>query len=267
MRSIQELMNLSGRTVLITGGAGNIGRAMAEAVAELGANIVILDRDIHAINEVADLILKKHGINTYPLQVDLEKPDELQTVKRFLETHCESLDVLINNAAFVGTSNIEGWTTPFEQQSAHTWRRAIEVNLTAVFELTQLCTGMLKKSKHASVINVASIYGVIGPDMSLYENTAMGNPAAYAASKGGVIQLTRWLSTTLAPHIRVNAISPGGLKRGQPDVFQKKYITRTPLGRMGTEEDFKGITAYLASDLSLYVTGQNIMVDGGWTAW
>ena len=95
----------------------------------------------------------------------------------------------------------------------------------------------------------------------------MGNSAAYAASKGGMIQLTRWLSTVLAPAVRVNCISPGGISRGQPDVFLKRYIDKTPLRRMGIEEDFKGIVAYLSSDMSAYVTGQNFMVDGGWTAW
>ena len=95
----------------------------------------------------------------------------------------------------------------------------------------------------------------------------MGNPAAYAASKGGLLQLTQWLSTVLAPDIRVNAITPGGVSRGQPEVFQRRYIEKTPLKRMAIEEDFKGAIAYLASDLSAYVTGQNIIVDGGWTAW
>ncbi len=103
--------------------------------------------------------------------------------------------------------------------------------------------------------------------MSLYEDTAMGNPAAYAASKGGLTQLTRWLSTVLAPDIRVNCISPGGIARGQDEKFVKRYETRTPLKRMGKEEDMKGALLYLASDLSAYVTGQNLLVDGGWTAW
>ena len=108
---------------------------------------------------------------------------------------------------------------------------------------------------------------MVGPDLRIYEGTGMGNAAAYAASKGGLLQLTRWLATTLAPRVRVNAITPGGVWRQQPEAFRKRYIDRTPLGRMATEEDFKGAVAYLASDLSRYVTGQNLVVDGGWTAW
>ena len=116
-------------------------------------------------------------------------------------------------------------------------------------------------------MNVASIYGLVGPDWRLYEGTEIGNPAAYSASKGGLLQLTRWLATTLAPDVRVNSITPGGVFRDTPEPFLSRYLSRTPLGRMATEEDFKGAIAYLASDLSAYVTGQNLVVDGGWTAW
>ena len=126
---------------------------------------------------------------------------------------------------------------------------------------------LLKKSRGGSIINIASIYGSYGPDYQLYEGTSMGNPAAYAASKGGLLQLTRWLATTLAPNVRVNAISPGGVFRNQPENFVKRYVARTPLRRMATEEDFCGAISYLSSDLSRYVTGQNLAVDGGWGVW
>ena len=121
----------------------------------------------------------------------------------------------------------------------------------------------LRISGNGSIINIGSIYGVVAPDYSLYAGTNMGNPAAYAASKGGLIQLTKWLSTTLAKEIRVNSISPGGIFRDQPKEFVSKYEIKTPLGRMATEEDFKGIIAYLSSDLSAYVTGQTLHVCGG----
>jgi len=267
MKSVKELMDLSGRIALITGGAGCIGTAMAEALAELGATIVILDVDIEKIEILTERMVQEYDVKAYGLCIDLEDSDAVKAVPNRLEQFGGKLDILINNAAFAGTSKLEGWVVPFEKQSVETWRRALEVNLTAGFELTQACVGLLRESSHASVINVASIYGVLGPDMSLYDETEMGNPAAYAASKGGLIQLTRWLATTLAPDIRVNAISPGGLERGQPDVFQKRYVERTPMRRMGVEEDFKGVTTFLATDLSAYMTGQNLLVDGGWSAW
>jgi NAD(P)-dependent dehydrogenase (short-subunit alcohol dehydrogenase family) len=177
------------------------------------------------------------------------------------------IDILINNAALVGTSDLNGWAVPFAEQNANTWRLALEVNLTAPFILTQACREVLIASGHGSVINIGSIYGIVAPDMSLYEGTALGNPAAYAASKGGLLQLTRWLTTVLAPHVRVNSIVVGGVWRNQSALFHQRYIARTPLGRMAAEEDMKGAVAYLASDLSAYVTGQTLVVDGGWTAW
>jgi NAD(P)-dependent dehydrogenase (short-subunit alcohol dehydrogenase family) len=267
MKSINELMNLSGRTALVTGGAGHIGRAMVEALAELGASVVVLDRDEGAAIRVAERAADSFGVDAFGLGVDLEDSDALKQIPSLLNQFGGELDILVNNAAFCGDALLEGWAVPFEEQSLDAWRRAMEVNLTAVFGLTQACTDLLRKSGHGSVINVSSIYGVLGPDMSLYDGTEMGNPAAYAASKGGLIQLTRWLATNLAPDVRVNAISPGGLERGQPKIFQDRYVARTPLKRMGSEEDFKGVTAFLASDLSAYVTGQNLMVDGGWSSW
>ena len=143
----------------------------------------------------------------------------------------------------------------------------MEVNLTAVFDLCQGLIPLLKNAEGASIINIASIYGEYGPDWSLYKGTNMTNPAAYGASKGGLIQFTRWLSTTIAPHVRVNAVSPGGIFRSQPDKFVSRYEARTPMARMAIEDDFRGVVAYLSSDLSKYMTGQNLTVDGGWGVW
>lgn len=177
------------------------------------------------------------------------------------------LDILVNNAAFTGTATLSGWAEAFEAQSTATFRRAIEVNLVAVFDLCRACAPLLRASGRGSVINIGSIYGELGPDWSLYDGTTIANPAAYAASKGGVLQLTRWLVTTMAPHVRVNAVSPGGISRGQPAEFVARYEARTPLGRMGTEDDMSGAVAFLASDLAAYITGQVLRVDGGWSAW
>lgn len=126
---------------------------------------------------------------------------------------------------------------------------------------------MLRTAEGASIINIASTYGMLGPDWSLYDGTTMGNPAAYGASKGGLIQFTRWLATTLAHAVRVNAISPSGIRINQPDQFIARYAAKTPLQRMATENDLSGAVAYMASDLSNYVTGQTLAVDGGWEIW
>ena len=267
MNTIARLMNMQGRRALITGAAGKIGLVMTETLAELGADLVLVDRPGTDLDTLATEMGSRFGVKTQTLVCDLEQQSEREQLVGHVATQAAGLHVLVNNAAFVGTSGLEGWATSFEKQTVETWRRALEVNLTAAFDLTRGLASVLRQSGHGSIINVGSIYATLGPDYSLYEDTAMGNPAAYAASKGGLIQLTRWLSTTLAPAIRVNAISPGGVSRNQPEVFVKRYEARTPLRRMAVEADFAGAVAYLASDLSAYVTGINLQVDGGWAAW
>ena len=267
MKSIKELMDLTGRAALITGGAGHIGRAFGHTLAEAGAAVALLDVDPEETEIAARKIADRHTVKALGLTMDLADEAAVKEAPAKVAEELGSLDILVNCAAFVGTSNLSGWVVPFEEQSVDTWRAALEINLTAPFALIQAATPLLRASGHGSIINIGSTYGVVGPDMSLYDGTAMGNPAAYAASKGGLVQLSRWLATTLAPDIRVNSICPGGVERGQDERFVKRYETRTPLGRMGTEEDMMGTLLYLASDLSAYVTGQNLLVDGGWTAW
>ncbi|PMS15870.1 short-chain dehydrogenase [Trinickia dabaoshanensis] len=267
MRKIEELMSLAGKTAVVTGGAGHIGAAMAEALAEAKATVVLVDRQAEQLTQRAADIRARTGARVETFELELADETAVRALPERVATLCGGLDVLVNCAAFVGTSQLEGWAVPFEQQKTPAWRAAFEVNVTSVFELVQAALPYLKASGKGSVINVASLYGVVGPDWRLYEGTAMGNPAAYGASKGALIQLTNWLATTLAPAVRVNTISPGGVWRNQPEAFAKRYVERTPLQRMAVEEDFKGAALYLASDLSAYVTGQNLVVDGGWCAW
>ena len=265
MRELKQLMSMQGRRALITGGGGHLGRTIADTLAQLGAEVILVDVAESRVQAVAGEINGCHGVRAAAMVCDLE--DECSRIALFEEVRKQGLAVLINNAAFGGDSKLEGWAEPFENQSIDSWRRAIEVNLTAGFHLSQLFAPSLAVSPGGSIINIASIYGQLGPDYALYTDTAMANPAAYGASKGGLIQLTRWLSTTLAPKVRANAISPGGIFRGQPESFVKRYCERTPLRRMANEDDFRGAVAYLASDLSSYVTGQVLAVDGGWSSW
>ncbi len=268
MRSVGELIDLRDRVGLITGGAGYLGSAIGEALAELGANIALLDIQREKCLLVTGCIAEQCQVKTLPLVVDMEDEEELRSVADKVLDRFGRLDILVHCAALVGTSELRGWGVPFAAQSADTWRKALEVNMTAPFVLTQACAEALAESGHGSVINISSIYGIVGTDPGLYEGTPMGGvPGAYAASKGGLVQWTRWLATALAPQVRVNAISMGGVWRGQHEEFHQRYKERTPLQRMATEEDVKGAVAYLASDLSQYVTGQNVVVDGGWTAW
>lgn len=266
MSTVNALMNMRGRRALITGAAGGLGKIIAHSLAELGAELVLLDRAGEDLAALAADVQTAWSVTAETVFCDLESENERQALIDRLSSEGH-LDVLINNAAFVGSSGLEGWAVPFEEQSIATWRRAIEVNLTAAFHLCQGLSATLSESGKGSIINVASIYGEYGPDWGLYEGTSMSNPAAYGASKGGLLQLSRWLSTTMAPKVRVNSISPGGIARGQAPAFVARYEARTPLGRMATEDDFRGAIVFLVSDLSAYVTGQNISVDGGWGVW
>lgn len=267
MTTIRQLISLKGRRVLLTGAAGNLGRVMADALAELEADLLLVDRQEPALKTLAEDLSGRWGTKVGWRVCDLEQQAQRSDLMAWIASEGKGLNVLINNAAFVGTSELQGWAVPFEEQTVETWRRAMEVNLATVFDLCRGLTPLLKAAKSAGIVNIASIYGVHGPDWRLYEGANMGNPAAYAASKGGLIQFTRWLATTLAPQVRVNAISPGGIFRNQPVEFVERYSARTPLGRMATEDDLRGAIAYLSSDLSAYVTGQNLTVDGGWGTW
>ena len=263
MRTISSLMNLSGRKALITGGAGHIGRVTAETLVELGAQVALVDLDANACKAEA----KRMGHKTLAFPCDLADEKTIRQVILNAIAGMKGLDILIHCAAYVGTTKAAGWAVPFEEQSVAAWEMAMRVNLTAAFVMAQEAQPALASSGHGSIILFSSTYGMVGPDMSLYENTKMANPAGYNASKGGLLQLTRYLATVMAPRIRVNAISPGGVWRNQPDEFRRRYEARTPLKRLAIEEDLKGAVAYLAGDLSAYVTGQNLVVDGGWTAW
>jgi NAD(P)-dependent dehydrogenase (short-subunit alcohol dehydrogenase family) len=253
-RSLRSLGDLAGRGALVAGGAGHIGRAAVEALVELGAKVAVCD------------VAEPEG-NAVWLRCDLSSEAESRAVVREAIARLGGLDILVHCAALVGQTTLAGWSVPLGEQTVEAWDGALRVNLTSAFVLVQEAHEALAASGRGSVILFGSTYGMVGPDSSLYEGTEMANPTAYGASKGGVLQLTRYLATQLAPEVRVNAISPGGIARGQPEAFQDRYRERTPLRRMATEEDVKGAVAYLASDLSAYVTGHNLVVDGGWTAW
>jgi len=265
--TLKTLMNLCGRRVMITGATGHLGRMMADTLGEMGAELLLVDRPGSDFALLENELRERWQVSTQSLVCDLESEEDRLAMIAAVKADGRGLNCLINNAAFVGTSDLLGWVAAFEAQALETWRRAMEVNLTAAFHLCQAFTPELRASVGGNIINIASIYGEFGPDWRLYEGTAMGNPAAYSASKGGLLQLTRWLATTLAPHVRVNAISPGGVFRNQPEAFVQRYVERVPLARMATEDDFRGALAYLASDLASYMTGQVLRVDGGWSVW
>ena len=264
---ILSLMNLKGRRAMVTGAAGGLGKVIAETLAELGSDLVLVDREKEGIESLQHQLSDSFAVSVIGTVCDLEHQDQRERLIDDIIRDGKDLNILVNNAAIVGSSNLVGWNAPFVEQSIETWRRALEVNLVAPFELCQGLSQILKNSRGGNIINIASIYGQFGPDWRLYENTNMSNPAAYGASKAGLIQLTKWLSTTLSPDVRVNAISPGGVFTGQQESFVDTYSSRTPLRRMANYGDFAGGVAFLATDMAEYVTGEVLNVDGGWGVW
>lgn len=260
MRTLQELSDLKGRRALVVGGAGHVGGGAVEALRELGADVAVADLEgEHLRSRAAEL-------GAVAIAADLKFEREARACVRSAVEALGGLDILVHAAALVGSSERDGWAVEFDRQSVDAWNEALAINLTSAFVVAQEAHPHLARGGNGSIVLVSSIYGVTAPDFSLYEGTGMHNPAAYGASKAGLVQLMRYLATALAP-VRVNAVSPGGIERGQDATFISRYEERTPLGRMAREEDLKGAVAFLASDLSAYVTGHNLVVDGGWTAW
>lgn len=259
MNTIAELSRLDGRRALVAGGAGHIGATAAETLAELGAAVAVCDLDADGARATAE------RIGGVAFAADLRDEQATRVAVRDAVASLGGLDVVVHAAALVGTSELRGWSVPLGEQSVQAWDEAMRVNVTSAFVLVQEARAELQASGHGSVLLVGSIYGSVGPDPGLYDGTNLANPVAYGVSKGALLQLMRYLAAELAPSVRVNAISPGGVERGQPEEFRRRYEQRTPLGRMATEADLKGAIAYLASDLSAYVTGHELVVDGGWT--
>ena len=255
---MRDMASLEGRIAVVTGGAGHIGGAICGVLEAAGARVV--DVDLPDAQGRAPA-------NRDRIAADLSDERATRSIAAQVEQRYGRLDVLVHAAAFVGTSRLPGWAVPFEEQSVDAWDRAMRVNLTAAFILAQSCLPMLSRSGSGSIVLISSIYGHVAPDMRLYEGTTLQNPAAYGASKAGLGQLGRYLAAVCAPHVRVNTVTPGGVWRNQPESFIKQYERRVPLGRMAREDDLTGAVAFLASDLSSYVTGHDLVVDGGWTAW
>lgn len=262
-RSLSELQTLKGKTVLITGGGGHLGTAMSEALAELGANLIVGSRDPEKGRILSNRILKEFGVKTSSIKIDITDIANLDEAMRRIESEYGQLDVLINNA-WSGKKN------SFDSISREDWKYDIDVCLNGVFYTTQKAVPYLKKTKGV-IVNIASMYGHVAPDYRMYAGTDHVNPPSYGAAKAGVIQLTKYLASFLSPHgIRVNAISPGPFPFGaitENESFMNALRAKTMTSRTGNPEDLKGVIALLCSDASQYITGQNICVDGGWASW
>ena len=244
--------HLRNKNAIITGGNGHLGSKISEMFAEFKSKVIIIDKNIS--NK------KISNKNITFLKCDLSKENDINKTVKIIKSQFEKIDILINNAAY-NLKYLKSWET------SEFWDSMMRINLKSIFLLSEKIYPLLKKRPGGCIINISSIYGFCGPQMDLYEGTKMQNEATYAASKAGIIQLTRYYAAKWAPLVRVNSVSPGGIFRNQNKIFVKKYTSRTPLKRMATEEDILGSIAFLSSDMARYVTGHNLIVDGGWSVW
>ncbi len=258
--NVIDSFRLDGRVALVTGGAGLFGKQSVEALAEAGARTFMASRNLETSGAQAETF-RKAGLDVTALQLDQGEPESIKVLFDELNEQTGGVDVLVNNSVL---RVMENWESPIAD-----WEQSLKVNATGVLEMTRTFGDHMAKRGRGSIINVSSIYGMVGPDLWLYEGLGWGGlPPDYWFNKGGMLQLTRFAASLLGPKgVRVNAISPGGYS---PDLlgteFEKRYNQRNFLGRMANETDLKGIIVFLASDASAYITGANIPVDAGLTA-
>jgi NAD(P)-dependent dehydrogenase (short-subunit alcohol dehydrogenase family) len=262
--------NLMGRLVLVMGGAGILGKQISSALAASGAKVIIADRDAERAAITADSICDVLGAHTAQFVVcDITDRPSLEDLKKRIEAEHGQVQVLVNNAAAKSPNFFE----PFETFPVEDWDFVMGVNLKGVMLGCQVFGAAMAERGHGSIINTLSVYGIVAPDQRIYEGSeyeghAINTPAVYSTSKAAVWGLTKYLSAYWGDrNVRVNAITPGGVFSGQNDEFVKRYSARVPLGRMAAQDEMNGAIVYLASDASSYVTGQNIVIDGGLTVW
>lgn len=254
-----DLFRLDGRVALVTGGAGIYGIHISRALAEVGAHVVIASRHRKQCEQVASA-MRNEGLNVSAESLDLGSDDSISELRAKIRADHGKLDILFNNA--VARAGGDPSTVTKED-----WASAMRINSTGFFMASKIFGEQMIEQRSGVIVNIASIYGVVGPNFNIYEGTDLTSPANYAFAKGGMINFTRYAASYYGRFgIRVNCISPGGFQTDQPDIFIENYSRQTPLGRMATDDDIKGAAVFLASDASAYITGHNLMVDGGWTA-
>ena len=255
-----DLFRLDGRIALVTGGAGIVGKHISSGLAEAGATVVIASRDLVQGQSHARE-LQSQGLSIEAETCDFSVEESISQLRERLQSRYGRLDILINNAVARAGKDLD-------ETTAADWDTAMRLNSTGLFLTCKILAEVMKAGGRGSIVNISSIYGMVGPDFSIYQETPVHNSASYSFAKGGMINFTRYLASYLAPSgIRVNCLSPGGFQtQDTPARFVENYSRRTLLGRMATGQDIQGAAIFLASDASRYITGQNIAVDGGWTA-
>jgi NAD(P)-dependent dehydrogenase (short-subunit alcohol dehydrogenase family) len=278
--NIMRKFDLTGKVAVVTGGPGLLGREFCRTLAEAGARVVVADINASGVNALASQLIKA-GYHCLGIATDVTQPESVQNlVDETLVTYGR-LDILVNSAALdpkfdpaaLAEMARQGAVSgAFEDYPLQQWKTALDVNLTGMFLCCQAAVKpMLAHGKKGSIINICSTYGLVAPDQRIYQRDGVQTsfkPVYYSVTKAGVLGLTRYLAAYYAgTDIRANALTPGGVFNDHDETFLKAYTARTVMGRMASKDEMNGALLFLASDASSYMTGSNLVVDGGWTAW
>lgn len=254
--NVKELLNLKDKIILVSGGAGLYGSCIVEGLAEARGTVIIASRNLDKVKEAVTRFRDK-GLDVHGMHLDQGNHDSVIALKAEISEKFGRLDVFVNNAV---SRPMKTYNDPIEN-----FAESMRINATGAMDILREMAELIEKSGGGSIINIASMMGMFGPDLSNYEGTNMGTPPPdYFFHRAGIINLTRYLARVYAgKNIRVNCVSPGGLFNHQPERFLENYNKKVPLGRMANNNDIKGLMVLLASDAGAYVNGENILMDGG----
>jgi NAD(P)-dependent dehydrogenase (short-subunit alcohol dehydrogenase family) len=280
MNTILQKFDLTGKVAIVTGGPGLLGKEFCQTLAEAGARVVVADINSNGVNALTAALIQA-GYHAMGVTTDVTQPESVQNLVNETLDVFGRLDILVNSAALdpkfdpqaLAERSKQGTISgAFEDYPLEAWKAALEVNLTGMFLCCQAAVKpMLAQGKKGSIVNICSTYGLVGPDQRIYQRAGKQTsykPVYYSVTKAGVLGLTHYLSAYYAgTDIRVNALTPGGIYNNHDEIFLKAYTTRTIMGRMANKDEMNGALLFLASDASSYMTGSNLVVDGGWTAW
>lgn len=257
--NVKELLSLKGKTILVTGGSGKYGQCIVEGLAEADATVITTSRDLDRARDTASFYTDQ-GYDVHAMAVDQRIPESVDQLKAAVKERFGALDGFVNNAV---SRPMKSYDAPLGQ-----FAESMADNATGMFHLLRELTDLIVASGGGSVVNIASMMGMKGPDLSNYEGTDMGNPPPdYFFHNAGMINLTRYLARIHSgKNTRFNCISPGGLFNHQPDQFLKNYCKKVPMGRMANRDDIKGLIVLLLSEAGAYINGENILMDGGLNA-
>ena len=270
---ISKLFDLTGRNIILTGSAGLLGSQYAYTLSEAGANVILVDLNEKENKKLEKKLIRKYKTKAKSYTLDISNKNQVKKFKKEILSKYKIIHGLVNNAAYTtkgARSSAPKTFGSFETLPLEIWQKFIDINLTGPFLLSQEFGSVMAKQRKGVIVNISSTYGLVGTDQRIYGNSGINAPVSYAVTKSGMLNLTRYLAAYWqGKNVRVNTLSPGGVmdKSYQNNTFIQNYSNKTMLGRMARKNEYNGALLFLLSDASSYMTGSNLIVDGGWTAW